>query len=91
MKKTMPFFMRANGGQIFNVLGQSRSLQYKNFWRCFSIGQISGEQSRFQNRRTHGNKERISKVVLEKFIKHSRMDATLVMRVPFNIQVSTTV
>ena len=88
MKKAMSFILRANRVQIFNVLGQNQILQYKNFSRCFSIGQISGEQSRFQNRRTHGNKERISKVVLEKFVKHSRMDATLVMRVPFNIQVS---
>ena len=84
----MSFIVRANRSQIFNVLGQSQNLQYKNFWRCFSIGQLSGEQSRFQNRRIHGNKDRISKAVLEKFVKHAQLDGTLVIRVPFNIHVS---
>ena len=91
----MSLILRAYGGQIFNAVGATSqspsSLQCKNFWRCFSRGQLSGEQSRFQNRRTRGgNKDRTSKVmyVLDKFIKHASYDGSLIIRAPFNIQVS---
>ena len=89
----MSLILRAYRGQIFNTMGitqqsPSINLHHKNFWRCFSRGNLSGEQSRFQNRRTHGNKDRISKAMLEKFVKHAQLDGTLVIRVPFNIHVS---
>ena len=91
----MSLILRAYKGQILNAMGATQqnpsiNFQYKNFWRCFSRGKLSGEQSRFQNRRTRGgNKDRTSKVVyvVDKFIKHASYDGSLIIRAPFNIQV----